>query len=198
MNDTRRVYYNQFIEDNSTDQRRPFAASKSLLNMKKDLSLPHILFHFLQTIWVSFLLPGLPISGQSWTEFLLSTPESNLESESGNIVFSHFQCQAWLRQFVMWLHLERTNLASSCLDSLLPVITNMVNLSLQTGYFAKTCTPSLKKPRLDLLFKNFRLISNLQFVSKLTERVVASQISDSPCILDILLKPGKPLWYIHH
>ena len=46
MNETRRVYHNQFIEDNSTDQRRLFAASKSLLNMKKDRSLPHILFHF--------------------------------------------------------------------------------------------------------------------------------------------------------
>ena len=54
MNEARRVYYNQFIEDNSTDQRRLFAASKSLLNMKKDRSLPHIRFHCLQTIWVSF------------------------------------------------------------------------------------------------------------------------------------------------
>ena len=56
MNEARRVYYNQSIEDNSTDQRRLFAASKSLLNMKKDRSLPHILFHFLQTIWVSFFI----------------------------------------------------------------------------------------------------------------------------------------------
>ena len=32
MNEARRVYYNQFIEDNSTDQRRLFMASKSLLN----------------------------------------------------------------------------------------------------------------------------------------------------------------------
>ena len=36
--------------------------------------------------------------------------------------------------------------------------------------------PLLKKLGLDLLFKNFRPISNLQFVSKLTERVVANQI----------------------
>ena len=94
MNEPRRAYYNQFIEDNSTGQRRLFVASKSLLNMKKDRSLPHILFHFLQTICVSFLLPRLPVSGQSWTKSLLSTPEPNLESESGDIVFSHFQCQA--------------------------------------------------------------------------------------------------------
>ena len=82
MNKTRRVNYNQFIEDNSTDQRRLFAASRSLLNIKKDRSLPHIRFHFLQTIWISC------------TAFLLSTSEPNLESESGDIVFSHFQCQA--------------------------------------------------------------------------------------------------------
>ena len=56
VNEARRVYYNQFIEDNSTDQRRLFAASKSLLNMKKDRSLPHIPFHFWQTIWVSFFI----------------------------------------------------------------------------------------------------------------------------------------------
>ena len=72
-------------------------------------------------------------------------------------------------------------LLSACLDPLLPVITNMVNLSLRTGYFAdawKTAVvhPLLKKPGLDLLFKNSRPISNLQFVSKLTERVVANQI----------------------
>ena len=32
MNEARRVHYNQFIEDNSTDRRRLFMASKSLLN----------------------------------------------------------------------------------------------------------------------------------------------------------------------
>ena len=71
----------------------------------------------------------------------------------------------------------------------------MVNLSLQTGHFDETWNPSLKKPGLDLLFKSFRLTSNLQFVFKLTERVLASQISDPPCRLGILLKPGKLLWY---
>ena len=40
MNEARFVYYNQFIEDNSTDRRRLFAASKRLMNTKKDRSLP--------------------------------------------------------------------------------------------------------------------------------------------------------------
>ena len=57
------------------------------------------------------------------------------------------------------------SLLFACLDSLYPAITNMVNLSLQTGYFADT-----------IWIFCFRPISNLQFVSKLTELVVASQI----------------------
>ena len=99
MHEGRHVYYNQFIEDNSTYQRRLLETSKSLMKMKKDRSLPHILFHFLQTIYVSFLLPRLPI-GQSWTAFLLSTPEPNLESESGDIVFPTSNTKR-LRQFII-------------------------------------------------------------------------------------------------
>ena len=113
-----------------------------------------------------FLLPRLPISGQSWTAFLLSkrpTPTWNM-----NLVILYFPTSNAKPDWYSssnWLHLQRTNLASSCLNSLLPAITNMANLSLQTGYFAETWNPSLKKPGLDLLFKNFRLISNLQFVT---------------------------------
>ena len=190
MNEARRVYYNQFIEDNSTDQRRLFAASKSLLNMKKDRSLPHIRFHCLQTIWVSFLLPRLPVSCQSWTKSLLSTPAPNLESESGDIVLSHFQCQTTETGRHMITSGKNkscildpipVSLLSACLDSLLAAITNIINLSLETGYFAETWKTavvytSFIKPGFYILFKNFRLMSNSLFVFKLTERVVASQI----------------------
>ena len=130
--------------------------------------------------WSVFLLPRLPISGQSWTAFLLSTSEPNLESESGDIVFSHFQCQA--TEAVRHMITSGKNKSCIFMFRVLLAITNMVSLSLQTGYFAETWKtavvyPSLKKPGLDLLFKNFRLISNLQFVSELTERVVC--LSDS-------------------
>ena len=38
-------------------------------------------------------------------------------------------------------------------------------------------TPLLKKINLELILKNFRPVSNLSFISKTTERVVASQLS---------------------
>ena len=110
---------------------------------------------------------------------MLSTPEPNLESESGDIVFSHFQCQA--TEAVRHMITSGKNKSYIFMFRLLLSITNMVSLSLQTGYFAETLKtavvyPSLKKTGLDLLFKNFRLISKFQFVSKLTECVLASQI----------------------
>ena len=157
MNEARLVYYNPFIEDNSTDGRRLFAASKSLMNMKKDWSLPHILmFHCLQTIWVIFIAKITNIrsklDGILPSHPLLSTPEPSLESESGNFVFFDFQCQT--TETVR--HVITSGKKKSCIldpipASLLSAITNMVNLSLQTGYFAdtwKNCCgiPIIKKP----------------------------------------------------
>ena len=64
---------------------------------------------------------------------------------------------------------------------LLPILSTTINLSLESGFFPdiwkeSIVTPLLKKQGLDLVFKSFRPISNLSFVSKLAERVAADQI----------------------
>ena len=76
-----------------------------------------------------------------------------------------------------------TWLLKKCLDLLLPIITLIINLSLRLGYFpsAWKCAlviPLLKKFGLDLIFKNFRPVSNLPYLSKLTERAVVTQLRD--------------------
>jgi len=69
------------------------------------------------------------------------------------------------------------------LDTVLPVICKMVNLSLETGFLPpslKTAVilPLLKKPSLDHeVIANFRPISNLKMVSKIIEKVVALQLN---------------------
>ena len=69
------------------------------------------------------------------------------------------------------------------LDALLPSITHIVNNSLSTGTVPSTMkraviTPILKKKGLDTDdFKNYRPISNLPFLGKLTEKVVADQLT---------------------
>ena len=74
------------------------------------------------------------------------------------------------------LDLMPSILVSKCED-LLPVLKMIVNNSLQSECFPKIWKealvfPLLKKPGLNVIFKNFRPVSNLSFVSKLIERAV--------------------------
>ncbi len=76
-----------------------------------------------------------------------------------------------------------TWIIKECLDLLLPVITLMINLSLRLGYFpdAWKCAiviPLIKKLGLDIIFKNFRPVSNLEFISKLVECAAVVQVND--------------------
>ena len=67
-----------------------------------------------------------------------------------------------------------TSLVLKCQDILLPVITRMINLSLQSGVFCDEWKQALVQPQLktETVFENIRPISNLTFTSKLTECAV--------------------------
>ena len=71
-----------------------------------------------------------------------------------------------------------------CWSVLLPVMTKIVNLSINTAvmpdcFKLAMLNPLLKKMGLDFeVFANFRPISNLMFMSKLTERAIALQLID--------------------
>ena len=73
---------------------------------------------------------------------------------------------------------------TGCLPALLPVITDLVNCSLDTVFMPvalKTAliTPLLKKSNLNSGdFKNLCPVSNLPFISKVIEKVVAVQLVD--------------------
>ena len=73
-----------------------------------------------------------------------------------------------------------TSLEVSCLDVLLPVITRIINCSLTSGDFPDCWKEALVSPLLKTSgviseFTNLRPVSNLQYISKLTERVVFDQ-----------------------
>ena len=74
-----------------------------------------------------------------------------------------------------------TNLLKRCSDALAPAITRIINASLSRGevppsFKEAIVTPLLKKPGLELTYKNYRPVSNLSFLSKPTERAVNDQI----------------------
>ena len=75
-----------------------------------------------------------------------------------------------------------TSLLKSCTTDLAPAISNIINASLRTGTFPTAfkhalVTPLLKKPSLDAeLLSNYRPVSNLAFLSKVLEKVVAARL----------------------
>ena len=73
-----------------------------------------------------------------------------------------------------------TQIVVECLDVLLPALTRMIYLSLESGCILESWKhadvhPRLKKPKSEATFPNLRPISSLTFVSKLPKRVVFNQ-----------------------
>ena len=77
-----------------------------------------------------------------------------------------------------------TWLLKKCIDELVPIITNIVNLSFQKGCFpdilkSAHITPLIKKPKLDCeTLKNYRPVANLKFLAKTIERAFTSQVQE--------------------
>ena len=75
-----------------------------------------------------------------------------------------------------------TTLLKNILPSVLPMLTALVNGSMQTGVFPEDLKqalikPLLKKANLDLVDKNYHPVSNLECVGKIIERAVADQLT---------------------
>jgi hypothetical protein len=75
-----------------------------------------------------------------------------------------------------------TKLVKDNIDVLAPVITKIVNDSLQLGQFYSpwklaVVVPLLKKIGLDLVSANYRPVSNLAFISKIVEKAVIEQLN---------------------
>ena len=77
-----------------------------------------------------------------------------------------------------------TKLLKTCIDCLLPSVTKIINASIETSLFPpqfKTASvaPVLKKPTLDKdELSNYRPVSNLPYLGKITEKVVVKQLKE--------------------
>ena len=74
-----------------------------------------------------------------------------------------------------------THLLKENLEAVAPIIYDIVNLSLKNGFFLTEfkkaiVRPLIKKSTLDKnILKNYRPVSNLSFISKITEKIVTSR-----------------------
>ena len=76
-----------------------------------------------------------------------------------------------------------TSILKQCVDVLISPITDIVNSSLREGVFPNgwkcpVVTPLLKKPGLEPIFKNYRPVSNLPYISKIIEKAGLLQYTD--------------------
>ena len=109
------------------------------------------------------------------------TPKENLENFSSlsikdvcKVVRESSNASCRLDPVPTWL-------VKSCLDVLAPPITEIFNLSLLSScvpenWRTAVVIPLVKKPGLDLVYKNFRPVSNLPFIFKVVEKAALQQL----------------------
>lgn len=195
LNDARRKFYADFIKENSCDQRKLFRASKRLFNKPRDDGLPPNLHAptFANDIGKYFVVKAETIKHKidaarvsNVTADEIPAPVSAVSTGHLLSAFDHLTvCD--VRALIQHSSLKScsldpmpSRLVSEC-HSLVSIITTIINKSLQNGSFPDCWKealvhPLLKKQGLDFLFKNFRPVSNLAFISKLTEKAVFNQI----------------------
>ena len=193
MNQARCKYYASYIQENSSNQRKLFQSTKALLCDAKDFlslratltSLPMILATSLKIERINRFLADLSAQSQS-------PPHADEHSACSDGRFASFKS---LTQDQVCMLIDKapkkscqldpvpTSIVVHSLDILLPVITKLLNLSFETGQFAGTwketlVLPSLKKHNLDIAYKNFRPVSNLAYISKVSERASVHQFTE--------------------
>jgi hypothetical protein len=191
---SRRNYYRELISNCANQPKKLWSAIDALLSRTTPPVLPScnspslLACSFLKFFSdkISILcskFPNTPLSDEFLhptpsqppkiiTEFIPANPE---EIRAAILASSNATCS---------LDVIPTRLLKSCLESLIIPITNIINLSLSEGTFhplfkSALVTPLLKKhslPADDL--SSYRPISNLNFISKILERIIHSRLSD--------------------
>ena len=194
MNDARRRFYTNFIKENSDDQRKVFRAVNKLLVANDNLCFPN--YHnntaLATDIGEFFMRKISRIRSDIDAMVVVDSSVSDLVPDdravNKEIALNSFRC---LTENEAQDLLQASAKKSCALDPtptslvirltpLRPVITHIINSSLLTSHFPDKwkealVKPVIKKKGLDALFTNLRPISNLQYISKLTERAVYDQ-----------------------
>jgi len=189
---TLKDFFSSVIEDNHGNQRVLFQAINSLLHKKAELHYPAAssdtnLVDQFNSFFNDKVRPIREALPQPITYAAYSTvPSISCQCELTS--FDRFST-AYIATVLKSCKVQSCTLdpfpasvLSGCLPDLLPVITDLVNSSLDTAFIpvaltTALITPHLKKSNLNSDdFKNFRPVSNLPFISKVIEKVATVQI----------------------
>ena len=192
MNKARQDYYSDLISNNSNDLNHLFKVSKNLLNIASTPVLPpHEDKQQLANAMGAFFIrkiANIRFDLDNHPPQVCSVVSNDSNDCKIDLPISKFNwlCQQEVHDLTRasnkktcFLDPIPTKLVLDCL--LLPVITKIINYSLEHGVFTSVWKnalvfPLLQKDGLEPIFKNYRPVSNLQFISKLTESAVAKQL----------------------
>ena len=188
LNRTRQNHLCSKIEEATGNQKQLFSIISSLMRSNSDNPLPdHDSVLDLANKFGGFFKDKIVRIRQeidsiecSSPDFTATVPPSTMdcftelsEQEVKKLIMESKTTSCDLDPIPTWL-------LKDCVEIVLPVLTKMVNLSLQSGIFPDEwklalVIPLIKKLGLPLLEQNYRPVSNLAFTSKLTERAVVKQ-----------------------
>ena len=181
MNAARREFFKEFIDKNSSNPKDLFTATKKLLKHDHDVPFQPsdnklTLANEMGTFFID-KIRTIHAKLDKLTSALSEVSSDDTKSWSGALM-DHFKpfSEGDVRKLIegfpkksCTLDPMPTSLVINCVDVLLPVITKIINLSLESGSFASNwkcalVNPLLKKTGLDLVFQNYRPVTNLQYV----------------------------------
>ena len=198
MNESRCKFYNSFVEKHRNNQRDLFRNSKQLLKQNSCGRLPYSQSDYaLANDFGRFFVKKI---AEIRSKLCVQHPSTATDQHDQDYLetsdvplhqkFSAFDevSEDYISTLITTSPTKScsldpipTYLVKNCLDVLLPVITTMVNISLQTGHFPvdwknAVVHPNLKKENSEPNFENYRPLSNLAFTSKLTEKAANNQL----------------------
>ena len=191
LSESKKSHYQNVIQENEGDQKKLFKVVTNLLHKKEEPKLPsHSSVEDLCEDFANFFTDKITKIREELGCMTIKNKDcafsqriraslTNLspatEDEVHKIIMKSAAKSCSLDPIPSWLLKE-------CISVLLPVLTQIVNLSMSTAVMPDQLkdaiiSPLLKKASLDSdIFKHFRPVSNLTFLSKIIEKVVATRI----------------------
>ena len=189
LNKARTDHYTTLINESSNDPKKLYRIVNSLCNAPQEDPLPpHNDLGQLANKFNDYFFRKIKLTRGNVDHIVVEPPL--VEYRNSEVKLESFKSLSFqdVHDVIMQLSSASckldpipTWLVKLCLPELIPSITRIVNLSLQEGrvpdhWKIALLKPKLKKLSMSPLFENFRPVSNLLFLSKITERAVTNQL----------------------
>ena len=193
---TKISYYSDLIDECSGNSKKLFCVFNSLTKQKSSESLPpHDDPLILANEFGSFFGRKIELINEEIDK--LDVMPINVEHCSPEVLFKAFSSlsQDEIRRLILnapnvscQLDPIPTYLLKNCCNVLCPIITKLVNMSLEEGRVPENwklalLKPLLKKAGMDLVLENFRPVNNLPFVAKVTKKVLLEFLKAAAWVL---------------